>query len=120
MSTQIKGKLITKLPEVTGQGQKGTWIKQSFIIETDGQYPKQICLDAWGDVVDAVDIIKSRGIGTFLTIDFEPESREFNGKWYTNLRAWKIEVGASLQTVQVSKPEPPPAQSGEGEDSLPF
>jgi hypothetical protein len=72
-------------------------------------------LDAWGD---AVDVIKPLKAGAVLTIDFEPESREFGGKWYTNLRAWKIQVGAVSQTEQVSKPEPP-VQSG-GEDDVPF
>lgn len=119
MSCEIKGKLQSLLPEQTGQGRNGTWVKQSFVIETDRQYPKSVCLDAWGD---SVDIIKSARTGAELTIQFDPESREYNGKWYTNLRAWSIKVsGATSQTVQVGQAAPPPPIAESGDDSdLPF
>ena len=50
MALEISGKLIKKLPEVTGTGKNGTnWIKQEFVIETQDQYPKKVCMSVWGD-----------------------------------------------------------------------
>lgn len=86
---EFSGKLTEILPEQTGQGKNGTWKKISFILETQDQYPKKACFDAW---TDKVDQIKSTAIGSVLTVGFDIESREFNGKWYTNLKAWKIDM----------------------------
>ena len=49
---QISGKLIQLLPQQTGQGKNGTWKKQEVIIETEGQYPKKVCIAIWGDKAD--------------------------------------------------------------------
>ncbi len=49
---EISGNVISILPEVTGQGKNGTWRKQEFILETDGQYPKKVCIAMWGDKID--------------------------------------------------------------------
>lgn len=45
----ITGKVIKILPQQTGQGAKGSWFKQEFVIETNDQYPKKVCFSAWGD-----------------------------------------------------------------------
>jgi hypothetical protein len=87
MALEVSGKLIKVLPSVSGSGKNGTWIKQEFIIETKDQYPKKICLTAWGDVAD---IIENFSIGDVLNVSFNLESREHNEKWYTEVKAWKI------------------------------
>jgi hypothetical protein len=87
MSLEISGKVVMTLPEQSGQGKNGTWVKQEFIIETEDQFPKKICFSAWGDKVSD---IKNLSTGEKITVSFNPESREFNNKWYTDLRAWKI------------------------------
>ena len=88
---QINGKLITLLPLQTGQGKNGEWKKQEFIIETGGQYPKKVCITAWGKTVEYVP-----SIGTEVSVSFDIESREYNGKYYTEVKAFKIEtVGKS-------------------------
>ena len=87
MSLEIKGKLIKKLPEQTGEGKFGKWIKQDFVIETQDQYPKKVCFSTWGD---KTDMLKKFSEGDIILVSFNPESREFNEKWYTDLRAWKI------------------------------
>lgn len=87
---QLTARLIQVLPVQTGQGKNGPWKKQDIIVETDGQYPKKVCVAIWGDKVNE-SILQ---IGTILTISFDVESREFNGKWYTDLRAWRVEAGA--------------------------
>lgn len=93
MALEIEGKLTKILPETSGQGSQGTWVKQNFIIETREQYPKKVCFVAWGDKVDTVRKLVE---GEDLKISFNVESREFNERWYTDLRAWKIEkLGAA-------------------------
>jgi hypothetical protein len=57
-------------------------------VETEGQYPKKICISIWGDKINP-DILTE---GVNLDLSFDIESREFNGKWYTNVKAWKIEA----------------------------
>jgi hypothetical protein len=84
----IKAILVQKLQLQTGQSQNGQWKKQDIIVETEGQYRKKICISIWGDKINE-DQLK---IGNILKIDCDIESREYNGKWYTDIKAWKIEV----------------------------
>ena len=85
---QLKAKLTQILPIQTGTGKKGEWNKQDVILETEGQFPKKICISIWGDKINESQLL----IGNILKIDFDIESRDYNGKWYTDLKAWKIEV----------------------------
>lgn len=82
----IIAKLIELLPLQTGISKNGQWRKQDIVVETDGQYPKKICISVWGDKIDEKQLV----IGNNLDIYFELESRQFNGKWYTDVKAWKI------------------------------
>jgi hypothetical protein len=88
---QLTAKLIQLLPLQTGIGKNGEWKKQDIIVETDGQFPKKICVSIWGDKINEIQLL----IGNNLIIDFDMESREFNGKWYTDLKAWKLELSGS-------------------------
>ena len=80
-----------KLPLAQGVGKSGNeWKKQEYILETnDGQYPKKICFNLWGDRIDQFNIQE----GEQLTVYIDIESREYNGRWYTDIRAWKVERG---------------------------
>jgi hypothetical protein len=91
---QITAKIIQLLPLQTGTGKNGEWKKQDVIVETDGQYPKKICLSVWGDKIKE-DILQ---VGAKLQFSLEIESREYNGKWYTDVKAWKVE-GVSQNSV---------------------
>lgn len=102
MALEVTGKLIQKLDVQSGIGKTGTsWQKQEFVIETIEQYPRKICANLWGD---KIDILSSINIGDTVVMSFNLESREFNGRWYTDVRAWKIEK----QGVQ----SPPAPDSG--------
>ncbi len=111
---QLTGKLVQVLPAQSGQGKNGTWKKQDIVIETEGQYPKKVCISIWGDKADE-RILKP---GNNLKIDFDVESREYNGRWYTDVKAWKVELANTAAPVA---DEPPPFDdfSSGGED-LPF
>ena len=125
MSLEITGKLITKLPQQSGQGKNGTWTKQDFIIETQEQFPKKVCISIWGEKAKELDAI---AIGETMKIGINVESREFNGKWYTDIKAWKIDkLGAAQLNDSVPMPSdetlPPfldPNNKFEPTDDLPF
>lgn len=107
---QLSGKLIQLLPLQTGQGKNGTWKKQEIILETEGQYPKKVCIAIWGDKADE----KTLQVGNNLKIDFDVESREYNGRWYTDVKAWKVEIAGTAPTAY-NDLEP---QAGESIDNL--
>ena len=85
---EVTGKLIQVLPVQTGDGKNGVWKKQDIILELDGDssFPKKLCVGFWNDRITP-DLME----GSMLKIFFEIDSREYNDKWYTNLRGVKIE-----------------------------
>jgi hypothetical protein len=83
---EISGKIVALLPEQSGQGKNGTWKKQEYILETAGQYPKKVCFSVWGDKIDQFNV----KTGDAVEVSFDVESREYNQRWYTELRAWKV------------------------------
>lgn len=93
MALEISGKVSQILPLETGEGKNGPWKKQFFIIEfMDGNYPKKLSISAWGDKTDA---LRSLQPGMDVKVSFNVESREYNGRWYTDVKVWKLETGAS-------------------------
>jgi hypothetical protein len=94
MALEITGKVVTLLQEQTGTGKNGNWVKQDFVIETVEQYPKKVCFSSWGD---KAALVKGLQAGQNVKVSFNVESREFNGKWYTDLRIWKLETGGSSE-----------------------
>ena len=119
---EITGNVISLLPEVTGQGKNGAWRKQEFILETDGQYPKKVCITMWGDKIDQFGL----GIGDAVTASVDAESREYNQRWYTELKAWKVEKAGMGQPAPSNAPGdfgPPPNPAfapSSSDDDLPF
>ena len=121
---QLTAKLIQILPLQSGTGKNGEWKKQDLIVETQEQYPKKICISVWGDKAQGVDLKE----GAVYTIDFDIESREFNGKWYTDVKAWKLTPQSSAEAAQVPAPnrsasgitEKGPFDDDDEDDDLPF
>ena len=79
--------LIKIFPPKTGQGKNGTWKKQELLFETLETYPKKLFGAAWGDAVDLFSLVE----GARYNIDFDVESREYNGRWYTDVKIRKLE-----------------------------
>lgn len=114
---QLTAKLIQLLPLQTGTGKNGEWRKQDIILETEGQYPRKICVSVWGDKINDQQLI----VGKLLTVDFDIESREYSGKWYTDIKAWKIEIASQNDSDTRPKNDIDPLDlSEEGGDILPF
>jgi hypothetical protein len=114
----VKGKVIQLLQLQSGMGKKGPWKKQEFILETQSQYPKKVCLSVWGDKVDQFNV----RVGDLLTASVELESREYNGRWYTEARAWKIEKQSGGHSGSDTPPpsEEPFVADNSATDDLPF
>ena len=103
MALELSGKVIAILPEQTGSGKNGVWVRQDFIVETSEQYPKKICFSAWGD---KAAIVKNLNAGATVKVAFNAESREFNGRWYTDLRIWKLETSGTNTSTNSDIPLP--------------
>lgn len=112
---ELIAKLVQLLPLQNGQGKNGPWKKQDIILETDGTYPKKVCVSIWGDKIDASQL----QVGNKLKIQFDVESREYNGRWYTDVKAWKVEMadGSSASSGPIDSE---PDFVGDGGNDLPF
>lgn len=86
-----------------------------MIVETDGQYPKKICISVWGDKINESQL----KVGNRLKIDFDVESREYNGRWYTDVKAWKVELEGAAASDSGPSNEPIEEYNDSGDD-LPF
>ena len=96
---EIKGKVVSVLPQQSGTSQAGNqWKKQEFVIETQEQFPKKICMTLFGDRVDQYPV----AVNDEIVASIDIESREYNGRWYTNVNAWKIEKASA----QAAAPAP--------------
>lgn len=129
---QITGRLFKVMPAQTGEGKNGPWKRQDIILETDGQYPKKIVIGVWGDKLSHLPL----NPGDIITADFDIDAREYNGKWYNDIKAWKVSAGggndeggrssapyrASSPPVSGSNsfPEAPPRATESFDDDLPF
>ena len=93
---ELSGKIVKVLPLQTGQGKNGIWKKQDYVLEYGDTYPKLVCFNLWGDKVDQFAL----GEGEAVTISFDVESREYNGKYYTDVKAWKVEKGDGMPNLK--------------------
>ncbi|TAG02412.1 MAG: DUF3127 domain-containing protein [Cytophagia bacterium] len=131
---EIEGRLIKILPEESGTGKTGnSWRKQNFVIETQDQFPKKVCMQMWGDKITQ---LQNTSIDTLVKVSFDVESREYMEKWYTDVKAWKIEASDGANLVQGGVKDTPSSYSGvdkmpsdpfidlpvgdAGQDDLPF
>jgi hypothetical protein len=119
---EISGKIIELLPEKSGQSARGPWRKQEYVLETEGQYPKKICFMVWGDKIDELAIKGEEN----LVVSIDIESREYNGRWYTDVKAWQIKrAGADADNIPFTAPDTAYAAQAEDphsfvEDVIPF
>ena len=103
---EITGRIVQLLPLQSGQGKNGLWRKQDYIIEFGEQYPKKVCFNIWGDKIDTFGLKE----GEEVKVEFDIESREFNGRWYTDVKAWNVSRLGNAPSSQASA-VPPPSES---------
>jgi hypothetical protein len=89
MQNAIKGTLLKVLETETGTTQAGKdWNKKSFVVKTEDKYPKEVCFTLFGEKIST---LQGHHIGDMITVHFNLSSREYNGKYYHNIDAWKID-----------------------------
>ena len=137
MALDLEGKLKMKLPAQGGTSARGAWTRQDFVLEfQDGNYPTEACFSAWGQ--DKVYELSRFQPGDAIRVSFNVKAREYAGRWYNDLRVWRIlpsgaqassPMPQSAQAYQAPQPEysapaptldDMPADSGISEDDLPF
>lgn len=114
---ELKGTIIQVFDEQNGISKKGdTWRIQPFLLETDDQYPRKVYIEVFGD-----ERIKNAHInrGAHVDVGIDVESTEYNGRWYTKVRAWKVQkddanAGDNTQTAEAKALNP------DGNTDLPF
>jgi len=128
---EVKGKIIQKFEPMSGTSKAGNpWNKQEYVLETLDSYPKKVHFDFFGERASQYPL----EVGDIITLSFDIESREYNGRWYTSIRGWKAEKdngtaapaatpGAAAAPATGAAPVPPDANSFAAqapEDDLPF
>ena len=89
------------LPERGGTSKTGNeWKMQEYVLETHEQYPKKICFNVFGADKIAQFNIQA---GEELTVSFDINAREYQGRWYNDIRAWKVERGDAASTMPPAK-----------------
>lgn len=89
----IQGKVLRVFPIQTGESPRGSWKKREFVLETYAKIPKKVCMVLKGESVDTCTVNE----GDSLKVSVDIESREYKEKWYTEVRAWKIEPAQVTQ-----------------------
>lgn len=83
----MTGVVIAILPERSGTSQRGEWKSQSFVIETQEQYPKHLCFEVFG-----ADRITQFNIkcGETITVQFDIDARQYQDRWFNSIKAWNV------------------------------
>ena len=120
---ELTGKIIAVLPANSGVSQRtgNAWMSQEYVIEVPGQFPRKCVFRLFGE-----DRIKQFNIqnGEELTIQFDIDAHEYNGRWFNEIRAYNvIRGGAAVAVAGAPAPAPAPAPAAPAEDTgddLPF
>ncbi len=125
------------MPEMRGESQRGPWVRGGFVIETEDTYPRQVAFTLFGE--DRLAMLQSLVMNAPVVVTFSPESREYQERWYTDLRCIRVVpfAGAASAAAQpaapaaapvaqpaaaqpAAAPQPFASQPADGDDDLPF
>ena len=122
---ELSGKVIAVLEPRGGVSKTGNaWKVQEYVIETHDQYPRKMCFDVFGE--DKINQFNIQ-IGEELTVHFDIDAREWQGRWFNSIRAWKVDraqVGPDMPPADAPFPPinaaPVDFSAGDEKDDLPF
>ena len=130
---ELTGKIIAVLEARSGQSRTtgNMWMSQEYVLETSEQYPKRMCFNVWGE--DKIKLFAIE-VGKEYNVSFDINAREYQGRWYNDVRAWKVEpataaapapIGATpaVDAPFASAPAPAAPDFGSSDsqtDDLPF
>ena len=121
----ITGRIIAVMEKRSGQSQRSgnAWASQDYVIETLEQYPRRCVFNVFGE--DKINEYNLQ-IGSEVTVSFDINAREYNGRWYNDIRAWRVERGVAPAPTEFAPATNAPAAnavdfSSQSEaDDLPF
>ncbi len=125
---EFEGTVFQILPAASGTSARGEWQRQEVIFEMqDGAYARKVAVTFFNKPND----VASLKIGATYTVSFNIESREYQGRYYTNVTAWRVQPKQMDATAPVAAPAPTPAMpaaeptfaastAAEEVDDLPF
>ncbi len=99
---ELEGTVYRVLPVVKGQGARGEWTKQEVILEQPGEFSRKVCVAFWGDKAQDAASLKE---GDQITVSINLESREHNGRWFTEARAWRVARKDAGSAPQYGEPQ---------------
>lgn len=121
---ELSGKVIAVLEPRGGVSKTGNaWKVQEYVIETHDQYPRKMCFDVFGE--DKINQFNIQ-VGEELTVHFDIDAREWQGRWFNSIRAWKVDRvsmpagGPAPSADAVPFPPAPDFGPGDEKDDLPF
>ena len=104
-SLELEGRISRKEAKQSGQSARGAWVKQDFILEyQDGNFPAEVCFTSFGN--DKVAELDRFQVGDLVKVSFNLRAREYNGRWYNDVRVWRI---SPLSPAQEQAPAPAPS-----------
>lgn len=118
---EIEGRIIFVALPQSGTSQRGSWMSQDYVIETDERYPKKMCFNIFGE-----DKIREANIqvGERVKVYFDIDAREYQGRWYNSIRAWKVErpdhIYRKPEPMTQQAPPPPASMAPKQNDDPPF
>ena len=103
---EITGNVIAVLPAQGGVSQRSgnAWMRQEYVIEVPGQYPRRMCFSIFGE--DRIKQFNLHQGEQNITVQFDVDAREYNGRWYNEIRAYNI-IRPYTPQVQTTAPAAP-------------
>ena len=102
---ELEGKITRKEAKQSGQSARGSWVKQDFILEyQDGNFPAEVCFTSFGN--ERVAELDKYQVGDKVKVSFNLRAREFNGRWYNDVRVWRITPLNQAPAAPVQQPAP--------------
>ncbi len=85
---QLQARFVRILETKEGTSKKGDPYKfLTFLVSTEGQYPKNIALSCG---IKAASYVEKLRTGQMVDFDYDLDSKEFNGKWYTSANVYRV------------------------------
>ena len=104
---ELEGKITRKEAKQSGQSTRGSWVKQDFILEyQDGNFPADVCFTAFGN--EKVAELDRYQVGDEVKVSFNLRAREYNGRWYNDVRVWRITPKNQAPVASPAAPQPAP------------
>ena len=95
---QLTGKVTRILDEVTGETSNGGWVRAGFVVESQGDNARTVAFTAYGE--RRAQLVRSLRVGMTVIVNYYPESREFNERYYTDLHCTSVMLAQSAQIAQ--------------------